>query len=217
MFAIALAYGVRAYVVDFAEVAPAGTPWLRPLLIDVALFSAFAVHHSLLTRPAVRQRVVGHVGVRAERPLYVWLASLLFLLCCRAWQPLPGVLLAWPAGAVPFVVAVQLAGAGITVLAARRIDILDLAGLRPASAEQPRPLETRGLYGLVRHPIYFGWILLVLATPVLTMTRAVFAGISIAYLVVGVRFEERALVRAYGDEYLAYQRRVRSRLVPGVY
>src|SRR5690606_11723823 len=122
-----------------------------------------------------------------------------------------GVLFAWPEAAVPFVVAVQVAGAVITALAVRRLDVLDLAGLRPAAPEGPRrPLETRGLYGLVRHPVYFGWILLVLATPVMTLTRAVFAGISIVYLVVAARFEERALVRAYGYGYRAYQQRVRA-------
>ena len=217
VFAIALAYGVRAYVVHFATPAPPGSPWLAPLLVDVALFSAFAIHHSLLTREPVKARVTSWIGQRAERPLYVWLASLLFLLCCAAWQPLPGVLYAWPPGAEPFMIAVQWAGGVVTALAARRLDVFELAGLRPVREQGRRPLETNGLYRIVRHPIYFGWILLVLGTPVMTTTRAVFAGISILYLVVAVQFEERALVRAYGDGYVAYQQRVRARLVPGVY
>ena len=32
---------------------------------------------------------------------------------------------------------------------------------RPTGHDQPTPLETRGLYGLVRHPIYLGWLLFV--------------------------------------------------------
>ncbi len=217
LFVVALACGAWAYVFRFAVVASPGSPWLAPLLADVALFSLFALHHSVLTRHAVKRRVVERVGARAERPLYVWIASLLFLICCAAWQPLPGVLWAWPDNARPLAVTVQLAGAVITLVAARRLDVLELAGLRPVAEHTRRPLETGGLYGLVRHPIYFGWILLVLATPVMTATRAVFAGTSILYLVVAVRFEERELVRAYGDGYVAYQRRVRARLVPGVY
>lgn len=216
-FVLSLGYGLRAYVVDFSEVAPPGAPWGGAAAVNVLLFSVFALHHSVMARTGVKRLVVAATGEALERPAYVWLSSLLFLLCCLAWQPLPGVLYAWPAGWTAVPVAVQVAGAIVTAIAARRLDVFALAGLRPSRDVSHQPLETTGLYGWVRHPIYFGWILLVLGAPVMTATRAAFAAISIAYLVAAVPFEERGLVSHYGDTYRAYQRRVRARLVPGVY
>jgi methanethiol S-methyltransferase len=93
-----------------------------------------------------------------------------------------------------------------------------LAGVRTRRANAPlRPLETHGLYALVRHPIYLGWVLLVLGAPDMTWTRASFAALSIVYLAAAVPYEERDLVAVYGQAYRAYQRRVPWRFVPRVY
>ncbi len=217
-FALSLAYAARAYVVAFADVAPAATPWVVPALVNVLLFSAFALHHSVLARTGAKDAIVRLAGPEFERPLYVWMSSLLFLACCHWWQPLPGTVYAAPARWEPLFISVQLVGALVTIIAARRIDVRSLAGVRPPRTNALlQPLETSGLYGLVRHPIYFGWILMVLGAPVMTVTRASFALSSIVYLVVAVPFEERGLLAAHGETYRAYQRRVRARLVPGVY
>ena len=81
-------------------------------------------------------------------------------------------------------------------------------------AEHP-PLTTRGLYGFVRHPLYFAWALFVFATPTMTGTRAAFAVISTAYLMIAIPWEERDLVATFGQEYEAYRRRVKTRMIPG--
>lgn len=218
LFAISLAYGIRAYTVHFAATAKPGTPWMAPALVNVLLFTAFALHHSVLARTGIKSAVTRMAGPALERPLYVWLSSLLFLACCAGWQTLPGTLYAWPAGWAPVLVGVQCVGGLVTAVAARRLDVFALAGLKPPrDTSTAQPLETSGLYAWVRHPIYFGWILLVLGTPTMTMTRATFAVTSIAYLVIALPFEERGLIAEYGDAYRAYQRRVRARLVPGLY
>jgi protein-S-isoprenylcysteine O-methyltransferase Ste14 len=217
-FVASLAYGIRAYVVHFDDGAPPDSPWAGDAAFNVLLFTAFALHHSVLARSGIKQRIAATVGGALERPLYVWLSSVLFFLCCWLWRPLPGVLYAWPPAWHPVLIGVQWLGAIVTALAARRLDVLALAGVRATAPDAPpRPLETSGLYGLVRHPIYFGWILLVLPAPVMTCTRATFVFVSIAYLVAAVPFEERGLVAVYGDAYRDYQRKVRARLVPGVY
>jgi protein-S-isoprenylcysteine O-methyltransferase Ste14 len=53
--------------------------------------------------------------------------------------------------------------------------------------------------------------------PVMTGSRLTFAIVSTAYLVIAVPFEERALRRDFGARYDDYRRRVRWRMVPGVY
>ena len=66
----------------------------------------------------------------------------------------------------------------------------------------------------VRHPIYLGWILIVFGSPLMTMSRLLFATISSAYLIVAIPWEERSLVEAFGDRYRTYQKQVRWRLLP---
>jgi protein-S-isoprenylcysteine O-methyltransferase Ste14 len=104
------------------------------LATNVALFTIFALHHSLFARLGLKARVVRVVAPGLERSLYVWLASLLFLTVCVFWQPVPG--LAWRAvGAQRWLLhAVQLGGLVLTLKSASRIDIWELAGVRQARA-----------------------------------------------------------------------------------
>ena len=51
----------------------------------------------------------------------------------------------------------------------------------------------------------------------MTMTRLTFAVVSSAYLGFAIPFEERGLIRVFGDDYRRYQRQVRWRMLPGVY
>ena len=101
-----------------------------------------------------------------------------------------------------------------TVGSARRLGLLHLAGLSQvlradASASAPAELDQSGPYALVRHPIYFGWLLIVWPAPTMTGTRLVFAIVSTLYLGLAVPFEERDLRRLFGPAYDAYARRVK--------
>jgi methanethiol S-methyltransferase len=217
LFVGSLLYTLYSYQVRFVA-GGTGASWLQPLAVNIALFTVFAVHHSVLARSALKQRVVARVGLALERPLYVWIASLLLVLCCAYWHLLPGRAYAWPDRWALIPRGLQVLGGVITLLAARKLDVLELAGVRTRRANAPRhPLETHGLYALVRHPIYLGWVLLVLGAPDMTWTRASFAALSIVYLAVAVPYEERDLVAVYGQAYRAYQRRVPWRFVPRVY
>jgi protein-S-isoprenylcysteine O-methyltransferase Ste14 len=51
----------------------------------------------------------------------------------------------------------------------------------------------------------------------MTADRLCFTVLSLAYLVVGIWLEERALRQEFGAAYDKYARTVRWRLVPGVY
>lgn len=221
LFLVSLGWGGKAYFESFDRVAPAGTGVWPPLLTDVGLFSAFALHHSMLARTSLKRRLQARVGPEAERSLYVIIASVLYLLCCLAWRPLPGTWYAatgllWWVGA-----AVQGMGVAVTLLAARTLNLEELMGLeaprRRVAHDQPAPLETRGLYGVVRHPIYLGWVLFVFGAPVMTSTRLTFALVSTFYVVLAIPLEERGLVETFGESYRRYQRMVRWRVLPGVY
>ena len=114
--------------------------------------------------------------------------------------------------------ALQAAGVWLTLRSAGVIDPLELAGIRQVlGTVRPPTFKVFGPYHLVRHPIYLGWALMTFGTPRMTGTRLSFAVISTAYLMLAIPFEERSLVEGFGDEYRAYQRTVRWRMIPGMY
>ncbi len=51
----------------------------------------------------------------------------------------------------------------------------------------------------------------------MTGTRAAFAVISTAYLMLAIPLEERGLIETFGHDYDRYRQHVRSRMIPWVY
>jgi methanethiol S-methyltransferase len=219
MFVASLGYFAWSYAGRFGRTAAvdAGSSGV-PILVNALLFTVFALHHSVMARTGAKRWLVRVVPPPLERSIYVWMASLLFVLTCAAWQPIPLVLydVPWPwQGACR---AVQLCGIWLIAQSARRVDPLELAGIRQAQGTvRPATFEAQGPYGLVRHPIYFGWALITFGTPVMTGTRLSFAAISTAYLMLAIPFEERSLEDTFGEEYRTYRQRVRWRMFPGLY
>ena len=230
LFAAALAYFLFSYSVTFGEITE-GTIAPGAIVFDIALFSVFALHHSIFARIPVRARVRRIVPAQLERSAYVWVASLMLIGVCYGWRAVPGVL--WQVSR-PWswaIMAVQLVGIWLALRSAAVIDGLDLAGVRQVSTPPPSrdevparfgetsPVEfkTEGPYGWVRHPIYLGWILVVFCVGTMSMTRFVFAAISSLYLLIAIPFEERTLRAQSAGSYDDYRRRVRWKLIPGVY
>jgi protein-S-isoprenylcysteine O-methyltransferase Ste14 len=221
LFAASLAFFVYAYFVVFKRPVPAGSR-IQPVMVNVLLFTAFALHHSLLVQPRVREALRRVIPAHLERALYTATASVLFLAVCWLWRPVPGEVYRLQAPWTWLGAAIQVSAIWLTLVGSRAVDPLDLAGVRqvlraPHGSVAHTPLQTSGVYGIVRHPIYLGWVLLVFAAPEMTGTRLVFAIVSTLYLVVAVPFEERSLVAQFGDEYRRYERRVRWRILPGIY
>jgi protein-S-isoprenylcysteine O-methyltransferase Ste14 len=219
LFAGSLLYFSWQYAFGFDSPA-AGNSWIVPTCVNVLLFSAFALHHSLFARSGFKDALTHIVPLALERTTYVWIASLMFIAVCSVWQPVPGV--AWHVEGTGAVLLrlVQLGGVAFTLVAARHLDILDLAGVRAAlqlPSNRPMKLDDHGPYGLVRHPIYLGWILMVWPAPLMNGTRLTFAAISTLYLIVAIPFEERDLRRTFGEAYRHYSERVRYKILPRIY
>jgi protein-S-isoprenylcysteine O-methyltransferase Ste14 len=187
----------------------------RAIVVDAILFTAFATHHSLFAREAVKRRLTGLVPERLLRSLYVWIASVLLIVVCCAWRPIGGEVYDVHGWRAALHAAIQIAGIVVVAGAVRTIDALELAGIRPHSSRQS--LQITGPYRWVRHPLYFGWLLATFGAAHMTGDRLIFAVISAFYLVIAVPFEERSLVASFGGDYTNYQRQVRWRMLPYVY
>lgn len=220
IFATSLLYFGFVYVRRWGAVADAPADGAMAILTNIVLFSAFALHHSVLARSGIKTRLARVIPPAIERTVYIWIASLLFIVVCAAWRPVPGI--AWEVTGIWawWLLGAQVGGAVIGLAAGRRVDVFELAGVREAlnrpAQQASRPTE-RGPYGIVRHPLYLGFLLVVWPMPVMTGTRFVFALVSTVYVLVAIPFEERDLRKAFGDGYAAYVKRVRWRVLPGVY
>ena len=70
------------------------------------------------------------------------------------------------------------------------------------------------IYRLVRHPIQLGILIGIWAAPVMTVGHCVFATAMSFYVFIGLLFEERDLVRQFGQRYLAYRQSVPKVIPP---
>jgi poly(3-hydroxybutyrate) depolymerase/protein-S-isoprenylcysteine O-methyltransferase Ste14 len=206
--------------VDRGPSAPAWTAGT----VDTLLIAAFGLQHSIMARPGFKRAWTRLVPPSIERSVYVLISSAGTLLLCAAWRPIPQVV--WSAAAgIESVLWWGGFAAGFVVLIAAsfQIDHFELLGLKQTwSALRGRPcarpaFSVRGLYKLVRHPIYVGWLLLFSAAPRMTVGHLLLAAGMTVYVLVAMTVEERDLVRDHGDAYLGYRKRVPAllpRLVP---
>jgi methanethiol S-methyltransferase len=192
------------------------------VVVDVALLALFGVQHSVMARPGFKRVWTRVVPPSAERSTYVLASSVCLLVLAAGWWPITQDI--WRVGAQPWravLIAVALVGWAIVLLSTFLIDHFDLFGLRQVFARlrgrQPaeHPFKTPFFYRLVRHPIYLGFLIAFWATPAMTLGHLIFAVVMTGYIVLAVQFEERDLLRVFGEQYRDYRRRV-PMLIPGL-
>ncbi len=215
-------FGAFLYVIAFVENLPvpktidSGVPGeLAPsLIIDVVLLGVFAVQHSLMARPFFKKAWTKVVPQSIERSTYVLLASLALILLYSQWRPLPDAV--WTVGGVwgGILLAVSFAGFGIVLISTFLVSHFELFGLsqvytRFRNREPAQPhFVTPWFYKVIRHPIYFGFIVAFWATPNMTQGHLLFAVATTGYIFIGILLEEHDLVGFFGDRYRTYRTQV---------
>ena len=187
------------------------------LLIAMALVG-FGVVHSLVAGHRLKDYLRSRWGDRLVEGWYrlaynlvafVTIAPVLVLMIILPDQTLYRVGAPWKA----LLRALQAFGAIGLMASLLFTDILRFAGLRQAyayltGARLPlpaEPLQERGPYALMRHPLYLFSLLIIWPQPVMTLNVLVFDIIATLYFAVGSLIEERRLERIHGDEYRAYR------------
>jgi protein-S-isoprenylcysteine O-methyltransferase Ste14 len=227
-----LAYGVLSYAVFFATFlyaigflggfavpttldGPRALPLVQAIAIDAGLLALFAVQHSVMARRWFKERWTRIVPPALERSTYVLLSSVALILLFRFWQPLGGSVWSVSDAAGRVVLQALFAfGFALVLVTTFLINHFDLFGLRQVWLYfRGRPytrleLGTPGLYRYVRHPLYVGWFFAFWATPSMTFAHLLVAVATTAYILIAIQFEERDLVREFGNSYEEYRRRV---------
>ena len=183
--------------------------------VDLALLGVFAMQHSVMARRWFKERWTQIVPWAIERSTYVLCASLALLLVFWKWQPIGIQIWSVETPALRVVIWTLFAAGWLTVLSVTfLINHFDLFGLRqvwlplmgrpytPVSFRTPLP------YRIVRHPLYFGFLLAFWMTPTMTLAHLLFALGTTAYIVLAIQFEERDLVAEHGPAYREYRRSV---------
>jgi protein-S-isoprenylcysteine O-methyltransferase Ste14 len=229
-----LAYAISAFLMTFAFFAQyilflgnlpsISRPWLPTTvdtgstlspfgaaIVDLGLIALFGLQHSLMARPAFKERWTRIVPMGLERSTYVVAASLAGFIMVWFWQPIP--LLIWQAqGALKHMLWVLFAAGWLLLLvSAAGFNLFELLGLRQAWAwYQGRPvppltLKTHWFYGWLEHPMYAGFLLGVWATPLMTAGHVLMAAAFTLYILIAMRYEQRDLSRTFGDAYSAWR------------
>lgn len=231
IFAFLVGVGANAYLAGFLAnvVVPksidSGSPdsvWAAAL-VNLALLGLFGLQHSGMARAGFKKVLRRYIPDLLVRSTYVLLSGVVLAVLYWFWHPMPTVV--WSVdGSAGQVVLWSLFGAGwlILAVASDSIDAFHLQGLRQAYAYlqdedySPPEFQTPGLYQYTRHPLMLGFLIVFWATPHMTVGHLLFALVMTVYIYIGIVFEERALVRAFGDRYREYERNT-PMLIPGVF
>lgn len=221
-FLLTIAYSIAFFgnfVVARTIDAVAVLPFGEALAVNVGLLILFGLQHSGMARKFFKNWLHARINRSLERSTYVLVSSVAIVLVMALWQPMGGVV--WSVSGPLFskvIVAVYFAGWALMVHATFLINHFELFGLRqawrakPAGEWRKAEFRTPGLYRRVRHPIYLGWLLILWASPVMTVAHLVFAAGMTIYTLIGIEFEERDLAAEMPD-YQQYKRKV-PMLVP---
>lgn len=232
----AVIYGVLAYVAFLAtftyavffigdiavfKTIDSGTvlPLFLAATINLLLLGTFAVQHSVMARQGFKRAWTQVVPRHLERPTYVLAASLALMLVLWQWRPIPQTV--WELHGVAATVLSVTFWLGWAVLLASSflINHFELFGLKQVwtylgqKEHKEAKFRTPSLYKVVRHPLYLGFVIAFWSAPRMSLGHLIFAIACTGYILLGIYFEERDLVKAHGQAYRSYRERV-PMLVP---
>ncbi len=186
----------------------------NPYIINLGLVALFGLQHSVMARPGFKSALKKVIPAPLERSTYVLATALVIFILILFWRPMTDIVWQIETGWLRTLVhMIFWLGWVITFLATQMIDGMHLLGVKQSfGAKEPANADknfvTPAFYKLVRHPIQTGVFIAMLATPDMTVGRAVLAAGVIFYIFVGLYFEERDLVSEFGETYQKYKERV---------
>lgn len=191
------------------------------LLKNAGLILIFGLQHSIMARQGFKKAWTSIVPSHLERSIYVFISGLLCLLISWQWEAIDGFLWSFESGTALYYLSYGVFFFGIVFLLASTflVNHFELFGVQQTffhmrNKEAADPVfKDHFFYKFVRHPIYLGFTMILIGTPHMSMTHfSLFVGFFI-YILVGIYFEEKDLVRMFGNTYVEYKKRV-SRLIP---
>ena len=166
--------------------------------------------HSLMASLKFKEgvlRMIGSSAMNGYRLGYNLLSVVSFLPILILAAVLPDKsLYSIPEPWVDITLIIQLMAVLVLVVGVFQTDIGSFIGLKQVmGGTTDTNIVTGGLYRYVRHPLYTAGLVFIWLTPVMTLNRLVlFLSLTI-YILIGVYFEERKLMREFGNAYEDYR------------
>ncbi len=182
------------------------------VLINILLIALFGLQHSIMARQGFKRVWIHVIPEPIERSTYVLAVAAVLFTLYLFWQPIP--IIVWSIETLwmqQFIMMLYWIGWLITFSSTFMQNHFDLLGLRQVwrfargKPQKTAKFRQRGLYRHIRHPLMLGLLIAFWSTPVMTVGHLIFsAGMSI-YIFIGVAFEERDLLRLYGENYRLFR------------
>jgi protein-S-isoprenylcysteine O-methyltransferase Ste14 len=181
------------------------------ILILLAVF-IYGLAHSLLASLWAKEQTRHWFGRLADH----WYRILYNLIAVASFLPVFGLLVLLPDRGfyrIPFpwaLITLFFQGLAVFILLAGLLQtgiwsFLGFQQLVTLEGGNPPRLVVSGLYRWVRHPLYTAGLLIIWLSPRMTYNiLALNAGLTL-YIIIGAFFEERKLVREYGEAYIRYR------------
>lgn len=183
--------------------------------VDLLLIALFGLQHSVMARSWFKERFFHgrHESFRAST--YTVASAVALFLLYGFWQPLPDTLWRFDSGIMFWSIS-ALYGFGwlFAFVATFQIDHFELFGLHQGyralkGLREPEPrFQKKGFYKWVRHPIQIGTLIGIWATPQMSTGHLLFSTAMSVYVLIGLWFEEKTLMKTLGKEYEAYRKTV---------
>lgn len=209
-----LLFGVTVWHLFYFLRDGVGTASDSAVLIDAFLSFQFAVIHSLLLWPPVRERLTPWIGSSFYGCFFCVVTCLTLLLAISEWRS--SSVLVWNLhGAAKVAMQCGFFGSWGSLFYS-----LWLSGLGYQTGWTPwwhwfkrRPLprrefRPRSLYRLLRHPVYLSFLGLIWFTPRMSLDHAVLTGIWSVYIFFGSYLKDERLAYYLQQTYREYQSRV---------
>ena len=189
---------------------------------NLLLFLGFMVVHIVMLLPGFKKLIYRKPhSIPVERRIYVMISIITWLLVYILHKPVPGL-------ALPGNIWIQYLGicgvlAGILMFfEGATLEFLNGFVATPGSNmshSADTPLMTEGSYAKVRHPMYRGAVIYMFASLLIHphTGQLLFVIVVALGFVLFIPFEEKALIKTRGNEYLEYMKVVRYRILPGIW
>ena len=184
------------------------------LILNSILWVVFFISHSYLAAIPVKESLISKLKWSEQRYrfAYSFLSSLLVAAIYLIQLFYPKLLfLKLENWAVYLGVFLLLIGLIFNLLAFKNISAREFIGLQVRKTKADKLIQ-KGIYTLVRHPIYTGLISLMMGLVLIQPNsyNALNFLLILVYLPIGIYFEEQKLIQLYGQDYLVYKKKVKA-------
>lgn len=185
----------------------------NPILINTALLLFFGLQHSLMARSFFKDGLLKSVPHAVKSATYSVASSICLVMIFYFWQPIEGYVWNFQSGMLFWsVTLLYIFGWLSAFVATFIIDHFELFGLHQgyrALKNLPEPqlkFQARFFYKQIRHPIQAGTLIGLWATPSMSYGHLLLSVGMTIYVLIGLYYEEKSLIKLFGDEYKEYMK-----------